>query len=247
MNKEEPYRNQAERLKQRIQKINEQNELIEESDHLPPREEIHRQKKKKTKFKLKYPIIRLLVLCFILLPIIILSVISYLNDGKIMNVNEKTSGSTVGYETVNFEKSKKENKANSNKSEEAKETKQDNSEIGNPEEKKEEHKVDIEQPDANNHPNTTVQPPSSNVDNTNKQDSDKNSQLQTETTKSPTNTTTTKTSKIIYHKVQPQETLFKLGKKYYQSANGIEIIKKANNLKSDQIQVGQVLKIPLNK
>ncbi|WP_312474381.1 LysM peptidoglycan-binding domain-containing protein [Neobacillus sp.] len=247
MNKEEPYRDQAERLKQRIQKINEQNELIEESDHLPPREEIHRQKKKKTKWKLKYPIIRLLVLCFILLPIIILSVISYLNDGKLMKVNEKTSGGTVGYETVNFEKSKKENKANSNKSEEAKETKQDNSEIGNPEEKKEEPKVDSEQPDANNHPNTTVQTPSSNVDNTNKQDSDKNSQSQTETTKSPTNTTTTKTSKIIYHKVQPQETLFKLGKKYYQSANGIDIIKKANNLKSDQIQVGQVLKIPLNK
>lgn len=44
MNSEEPYRDQAERLKQRIEKINEKMDV---KDDLPPREHIHRQKKKK--------------------------------------------------------------------------------------------------------------------------------------------------------------------------------------------------------
>src|SRR3954468_12877047 len=113
MNQEEPYRDQAERLKQRIQKINEK---VEESDDLPPREQIHRQKKKKTKWKLKYPVIRLLVLCFILLPIIIFSVISYRDGGKKINLTEKTSGNSGGYETINLEKPKKLDENNIDKS-----------------------------------------------------------------------------------------------------------------------------------
>ncbi|MEH7416013.1 hypothetical protein V7266_12085 [Neobacillus drentensis] len=108
MNKEEPYRYQAERLKQRIQKINEK--AVGDSDKLPPREQVHRQKKKKTKWKVKYPVIRLLVLCFILLPIIIFSVISYRDSGGKVNGTQKTSGSSAGYETVNLEKSNPDHK-----------------------------------------------------------------------------------------------------------------------------------------
>jgi len=88
VNKEEPYRDQAERLKKRIQKINDK---VEDGnrDKLPPREQVHRQKKKKTKWKLKYPVIRLLVLSFILLPIIIFSVISYRDNGKKKSMTQK--------------------------------------------------------------------------------------------------------------------------------------------------------------
>src|SRR3954447_22079393 len=102
VNKEEPYRDQAERLKQRIQKINEK--VDGDSEKLPPREHVHRQKRKKTKWKVKYPVIRLLVLCFILLPIIIFSVISYRDSGVKVNGTQKTSGSSVGYETINLKK-----------------------------------------------------------------------------------------------------------------------------------------------
>lgn len=45
MNKEEPFRSQAERLKRRIEKINE--ETTEVRDQLPPREQIHREKERK--------------------------------------------------------------------------------------------------------------------------------------------------------------------------------------------------------
>ncbi|WP_160721406.1 hypothetical protein [Bacillus sp. USDA818B3_A] len=107
MNKEEPYRDQAERLKRRIQKINEKVEG--NSEKLPPREQVHRHKKKKTKWKVKYPVIRLLVLCFILLPIIIFSVISYRENGVKINGTQKTSGSSVGYETIKIKKSQPEN------------------------------------------------------------------------------------------------------------------------------------------
>lgn len=244
MNKEEPYRDQAERLKQRIQKINEKNEIVEEDDKLPPREQIHRQKKKKTKWKLKYPVIRLLVLSFILLPIIIFSVVSYRDGGKKINGTEKNSGDSRWNEPINFVDDEiKVDKPN--KSDEPKEIKDDNTDLSTPIEKSEEPKVEPDQPVTTNNTNSSAPPPAPNAGNANKQVSDKNSSQQAEKTNSQTNTPP-KQNKMIYHTVQPQETLYKLAKKYYNSAKGIEIIKKANNLTSDQIQVGQVLKIPLN-
>lgn len=245
MNKEEPYRDQAERLKQRIQKINEKNEIMEESGRLPPREEIHRQRKKKTKWKLKYPIIRLLVLCFILLPIIIFSVISYRNGVVIKNGTEKTSSSTGGYEKVNIGKPKKDDKPTPDHSRDAEGTSDEEKQVTSKGEKSEEPKVEREQPDAGNQPNSSVPSPVAVAGNPQNQDTDKSSQPKIEPVKNPANSTAN-SSKTIYHTVQPQETLFKLAKKYYHSANGIEIIKKSNNLRSDEIKVGQVLKIPLN-
>ncbi|ETI66818.1 LysM peptidoglycan-binding domain-containing protein [Neobacillus vireti] len=245
MNKEEPYRDQAERLKQRIQKINEKNEIVEEGDKLPPREQIHRQKKKKTKWKLKYPVISFLVLSFILLPVIIYSVISYSDGVKKINGTEKNSGGSVWNEPINFEKQKKDDESKVDKSDQLKEIKDDSTELITPEEKSEEPKVDDDQPVTTNNVNSSPPPPASNAANVNKQDSDKNSPQQEQKTNNQTNTPP-KQDKIIYHTVQPQETLFKLANKYYYSTKGIDIIKKANNLHSDQIQVGQVLKIPLN-
>lgn len=101
MNKEEPYRNQAERLKRKIEKTT---EPIAKDSHLPPRSEVHRNKKKKTKKKLKYPLIRLLVLFFILLPIIF-SIYSYMG-GKFIGVIKTSITPNKGYETVNFDNSK---------------------------------------------------------------------------------------------------------------------------------------------
>ena len=50
---------------------------------------------------------------------------------------------------------------------------------------------------------------------------------------------------IIYHTVKPNETLFRVAMTYYKSQDGIPIIKKANNLQGNEIQTGQVLKIPI--
>jgi len=234
VNKEEPYRDQAERLKKRIQKINEK--VDGDSDKLPPREQVHRQKKKKTKLKVKYPIIRLLVLCFILLPIIIFSVISYRDGGVKVNGTQKTSGNSVGYETINLEKA---NPENEDSIDESSKSDQEADKMTAPEEKSTE--TSTQEDESAGSPVVTT-----NQGAVNQQVSDKNSQP-IEAVISQTNPTTPqKTSKTIYHTVKPKETLFKLAIRYYHSKNGVTIIKEANRLQSENIYVGQVLKIPLN-
>jgi LysM repeat protein len=246
MNNEEPYRDQAERLKQRIEKINEK---IEDKDVLPPREQIHRQKKKKTKWKLKYPLIRLLVLFFILLPIIIFSVISYQDGAKTVNGIEKSTKDNVGYETINLEKSKEDDETNLEKSDESQEIIIENSDS---EEPGEESQNSVEQKPEEN-VNTSVQTPSTNENKTDTQ-VDKNSEQvivteTPETKETPGSTETTETStesKIKYHTVKPNENLYRLAMTYYNSPKGMDIIMIANNLNSNQISAGQVLKIPPN-
>ncbi|WP_044748000.1 LysM peptidoglycan-binding domain-containing protein [Bacillus alveayuensis] len=66
---------------------------------LPPRSEVHKKTERKIKWKIKYPIIRLLALFFILLPISILS-IYYLYDKKTTNLI--TLKQNDSYETVDI-------------------------------------------------------------------------------------------------------------------------------------------------
>ncbi|MDQ1145221.1 cytoskeletal protein RodZ [Bacillus sp. SORGH_AS 510] len=235
MNKEEPYRDQAERLKQRIQKIN---ETVEEfGDDLPPREQVHRQKKKKTKWKLRFPVIRLLVVCFILLPIIIFSVISNRDNGKKIMGSEKATTESVGYETINLKNN--ENDDSNNESKKLEESKQVDTNVNSTEEKGEDSVVG-ETYNQNSQTNTPSQPASTNSVSTEQQQTDKNSSTPIETKK------TEPTTKIIYHKVKAGEGLYRISMNYYHSQEGIEIIKKANHLTSENLYAGQVLKIPLN-
>jgi LysM repeat protein len=235
MNKEEPYRDQADRLKRRIEKINDNVAAI---DDIPPREQVHRQKKKKTKWKLKYPIIRLLVLFFILLPIIIFSVTSYLDGKKIKGI-EKTTGNSV--ETINLEKPKKEEVKTADKVKEEKVTKQETDQSSVSNEKKEEASTQV-QPE-NNIPVDQVSSP--NETSSSEQVSANSSGVKTETAVSVT-TPAPKTTKIIYHTVKPKETLYRIAMKYYHSQAGIDIIQKANHIQNNQITTGQVLKIPID-
>ncbi len=235
MNNEEPYRDQAERLKQRIEKINEK---IEDKDVLPPREQIHRQKKKKTKWKLKYPLIRLLVLFFFLLPIIIFSVISYRDGAKKVNGVEKTSNDSVGYETINLEKSKVDEETTN--LENSDETKEIITDTNDSEEPSNESNGQVEQPDTN--VETSIQPDSKNENKTDSQVSDNNIEKE----KKPETLTESVKSTIVTHTVKPNENLYRLAMMYYHSSKGMDIIMKANNLTSNQISAGQVLKIPKN-
>ncbi|HZG60314.1 MAG TPA: LysM peptidoglycan-binding domain-containing protein [Anoxybacillus sp.] len=95
MNKPSSH-DQAEGLRQQVhdskQKGNELDALS-----LPPRSEVHKKTNRKTKWKIKYPVIRLLALFFILLPISILS-IYYLYDKKpksVITLNQNDSYETV--------------------------------------------------------------------------------------------------------------------------------------------------------
>ena len=68
---------------------------------LPPRSEFHKEKRKKTKFRIKYPIIRLLALFFILLPVSILGITSYVDNQEyvktIFSIHSQRS-----YEEINY-------------------------------------------------------------------------------------------------------------------------------------------------
>lgn len=236
MNNEAPYREQAERLKQRIEKINEK---VEDKEILPPRERIHRQKKKKTKWKLKYPLIRLLVLFFILLPVIIFSVISYREGAKKINGVEKPSNDSIGYETINLEKSKENDKAIENSAE----TKEAIPNINDSEAPINESNDEVEQTEKT--VETSAQPESTNENKTDSQVSVSNSEKEQESEASASSTSSD-ASKTISHTVQPNENLYRIAMKYYNSPNGMDIIMKANHLTSNQINAGQVLKIPMN-
>jgi LysM repeat protein len=237
MNNEEPFRDQAERLKQRIEKINEK---VEDMEVLPPREQIHRPKKKKTKWKLKYPLIRLLVLFFILLPIIIFSVISYRDGAKKINGVEKLSVESVGYETINLENSKDDEETLENPDE----SKEAISEANDSEETSQESNAGVEQTETA--VDTSVQPESTNENKTVSQVSDINSEKEKESETSVVSTEP-EASKIISHTVKPNENLYRIAMTYYQSPKGMEIIMEANHLTSNQLNAGQVLKIPINK
>jgi len=215
MNKEEPFRSQAERLKRRIEKINE--ETTEVRDHLPPREQIHREKRKKTKWKIKYPIIRILVLFFILLPIVIFSAYSYLEEGK-GSKTEKVTGGSSGYEVINFEKSETESTVETEAGEKENAPVEDDQEA-----------VEVQQSISQD---TPIESPASEPIPISGQGTDKNVEP---------------APSVIYHTVKSGENLYRISLKYYHSKAGEDIIRKANNLKGNEIYLGQVLKIPLNK
>jgi LysM repeat protein len=95
MNKRSSH-DQAEGLRQQVHDLKQEgNEL--DALSLPPRSEVHKKTNRKTKWKIKYPVIRLLALFFILLPISILS-IYYLYDKKpksVITLNQNDSYETV--------------------------------------------------------------------------------------------------------------------------------------------------------
>jgi LysM repeat protein len=237
MNREDPYRDQAERLRKRIEKINDVNH---DKSQLPPRNDLHRSRKKKTKWKLKYPIIRLLVLFFILLPITIFSIYTYL-EGKKPIGSEKVSSSTEGYESINLETPQKEEKKQVDDQTQKMDGKNESNDenVVNPStsteatEKETETKDPVGQETKESNLSGSVEKPDSGLD------TDKNNNSQQTSPKSDSSK-----NKIIYHTVQPQETLYRIAMKYYHSNSGVEKIKQANHLSNNNIETGKVLKIP---
>ncbi|WP_084361948.1 LysM peptidoglycan-binding domain-containing protein [Robertmurraya korlensis] len=231
MNKEEPIRDQAEKLRKRMKDVDRkvdtiENETITNSkEKLPPRSRVHKQKqmKKKTKIKVKYPLIRLLGMFFILLPIVIFSIYTY-------NESQKTSSSipvqeNKGAEAIYYTDEEE-------GLEETTETDEDETNDENVEnEEKEADKIDKSTNSEQINPIETPQ--------------ETTSTSEAMTTAEPKVQAVDQT--VVYHKVQPGETVFRLAMKYYKSQSGIDIIKKANSLSSNEITVGQTLTIPLSK
>jgi len=90
---------QAENLRKKMENISNQQESDEL--HLPPRSQVH-NKKKKTKWKIKHPLVRILALFFILLPIAIYSMYHLVDKRPIQVVT--IDGES--YETVDVDQQK---------------------------------------------------------------------------------------------------------------------------------------------
>ncbi|WP_153122680.1 LysM peptidoglycan-binding domain-containing protein [Peribacillus tepidiphilus] len=215
---------QAESLRSEVELVNRNVRL---KDSLPSRAEIHGKKKQKVKLKIKYPLIKLLSLFFILMPITIYALYTSGNDEKVVN---SISEEKKGFETIEINN----NEPSFISSSYDQESKKQNSltdEIRSGS-NTENHTKHTEQKMASTE---TVNPSSKEEQNSDEQEKDhagdrKNDEY-----------------KIVYHTVQPQETVFRISMKYYGSQEGIPLLKEWNNIQDNNIKVGQVLKVPIKK
>lgn len=215
MNKEEPIRDQAERLRKKIEK-KEKQPTEQQEETLPPRSRVHLHKKKKTKFKLKYPLIRLLALFFILLPIVSFSIYTINENNK--KTTEPVSNEQESIEPVDFEDEAEVEDSLSHKEEKQSEV---------PE--KETNEMEPELPGVEGESSSL---PSANDKATNEE----TAAVEDEASG----------SNMKFHKVQPNENLYRIAKKYYNDPSGVEKIKKANGIRGNEIKVGETLKIPMD-
>ncbi len=226
MNKEDPYRDQAENLRQSIERKQFKEGQVVEREELPPRSRVHHQKQKKNKWKLKFPVIRLLALFFILLPITIFSIYSSVARDKVGGIQKTDGESTEGFESINIEKY-------------------------NPNPIDEEIQVEEEKLDT---PDSIQEDSNSSLNESRDINSEVEGKSLTQNVDSVSKEITSEkkakesvTATTVYHTVQPGETIYRISIKYYKSKAGIDTIKSANSLISNEIRVGQVLTIPLNK
>ena len=190
---------------------------------LPSRKEIHGKKKQKTKLKIKFPFVKMLALFFVILLGTVWAIASLKDGDSVESSKDKESEYTESIgEISGFEDDEEDVLANEN------ETTSNPIEIESLQSTEEESDAS-EQPEQATTIETTV-----------------NDQ---QNTSDPQQTTASdsKNDEVIQHVVQSNENLFRIALKYYSSADGVEIIKQYNGLKSNDILTGQVLNIPPRK
>ncbi|MEH6942295.1 LysM peptidoglycan-binding domain-containing protein [Bacillus sp. JJ722] len=235
---------QAEHLRKKVDAKQNEDEFSVAS--LPSRKEVHGKKKQKMVWKIKFPLVKLLALFFVLLPITIFAFYTYFtkDDKPAFTKEEESSFSSEVNVDGKYEDEvvkKEDSPKDKDKNEDQKEKK-----LANNDEKEGKSKVDKPSSELNvkskeetkgdsNHPNQKVP-----VKNEPKEP-EKKPVVKPEVPDKNENT-----SKVIEHVVKPQETIFRIAMNYYSSQSGIEKIKQANGLSSNDIRVGQVLKIPMD-
>lgn len=197
---------------------------------LPSRKEIHGKKKQKTKWKMKFPFVKLLALFFVILLGTVWAIASLTKDAESVHSSKdkeskyaETIGAISGFDDEGEDDiAADENEATSNEKEEE-ESKEEETEVSKQTEQEEAEETT---------PKTEVTTAESTANN------DKETQNTQQTTASQSK------DEVIQHVVKSNENLFRIALKYYSSAEGVELIMQYNGMKSNDIRVGQVLKIP---
>ena len=209
-------------------------DLNKSTSTLPPRSEFHKTKKKKTKVKIKYPIIRLLALLFVLLPVAILSY-------KFNSIPDQLESTPVK-KSINFESISYEDEDGYEKEQDP-EIKESEEEAEKVEQKATAEKEEPHQPEVEKQvEEPTTEEPNQNV-------VENNSPPTVEETKVLQPVQQQEKPKdqydVKYHTVKAEETLYRISMHYYNSRSGEELIKRWNNLDGDTVVEGQVLRIPI--
>lgn len=228
MNEVEKRQDQADGLRTRMI-----DEYRQENGKYPPRSEIHKGKDKKTKRKMKYPIISILALFFILLPVLFLSMNLYYGSREDQSSTEELD---IGENRV-YISSNQESDNQSTEMDESPNTGEDieSESEGNSNEDNGGKVIEDPTPDTNEKQTESeevVNPPSTTTTEV----------LQSESTEDKSQD---QYREIKTHKVATGETLFSIAIKYYNNRSGEEIIRQYNNLAGNEIYVGQTLKIPI--
>jgi LysM repeat protein len=221
----DPYRAQAEKLRQKIERVEYKPEPgADEAKSLPKRSDIHQEKRK----KIKYPLIKGMLAVFVILPIVLYSLYS---SFEIKQPGGSASAENGKLEEVTYEtRQTEEEKSGTNIDEEDSKTTGDNL-------KDEEPVSDSEEEQPKRESSEDGEP----AEEVNEEDI---VQLTDQDTSVAAAEYEEKVQ-VIDHTVKPQETLFRIAMNYYNSQSGIEKIKEWNNIENHDLQAGQVLKIPL--
>ncbi|WP_157888190.1 LysM peptidoglycan-binding domain-containing protein [Bacillus marinisedimentorum] len=200
-------------------------------EELPPRRAYHSRQKTKKKHRLKYPGIRLLVLLFIVLLLLIPYYTKFIEQiegtEQIFSYKEDTD------QQYDFAKSGQEA---------AVAEKQVSAETPDPPEES-----DTAAPDGRNGNGPDPANGTGEKDVPVQAEDRAPHEKERDTQPAPENSLKEdeQSYKIVYHKVKPEETLFRISMNYYGSRDGEELIRKWNGLSGNDIDSGQELKIPL--
>ncbi|WP_281202314.1 LysM peptidoglycan-binding domain-containing protein [Cytobacillus kochii] len=240
MNREASYREKAKRDRQRLQKVNVSEELA--------MAEISSTKEKQTlDKKLDYPLIRLLAAFFIMVPIVALSVYYLV---PMLADQSSTSAEKEDFETVGI--SNNSNNGSSQNVAAAPDDKEEEKEEQEKEKAAEEAKLK-EQEEAERKKQEEEKKAKEEAAKKEKEEAEKKAreeaaqkEKELAEQKAKEEEAKKQATKVVQHTVQSQETMYRIAMNYYKSPDGIAKIKAANNLPSEEIYVGQVLRIPLD-
>ena len=259
--KNEKENDQAGELRSRI-------ERQKAKSSLPKRSKVHQNKKKKSKVKIKFPMIQLLALFFILLPIGFYSLYTYLQDRPVPVVksdqvvfSEEATESIPTTATADDLKEKESAKAEAEKEKEEAEEKakaQQEAEKKAKAQQEAEEKAKVQQEAEEKakaqreaEEKAKAQQEAAEKAKAQQEADEKAKKAETEKKKAAENVQAAKPDKegykVVLHTVQGEETLFRISMNYYKSQEGIALIREWNGLNGNEISKGQVLKIPIKK
>ncbi|WP_162878646.1 LysM peptidoglycan-binding domain-containing protein [Peribacillus butanolivorans] len=229
---------------------------------LPKRSQVHQNKKKKSKVKIKFPMIKLLSLFFILLPVGFYSLNTYLQEkpertrsDQVVNYNEnedadkETIPTTATADDLKDNDLEKEEK-NSAKSEAEKKKEKEKQKAEEKEQakKKAEEKEKAQQEAEEKAKAKQIAEEKAKAKQIAEEKAKKEAAEDKKTTeRAPAVKPNKDEYKVVLHTVKAEETLFRISMNYYNSQEGIALIKEWNGLNGNEISKGQVLKIPIKK